>query len=403
MQNNKYILLAIFLSLTLFNVSHAKSYCGESKQSCGEINNSNSNGLINDNYWVNTWANFISTLNTKLSQQKLVTPNKLIAVNTSQQSYQFKKIDFNHFASREERLKDSAVVDHYRNVDVKDPAILLKAGRSALAVGDYAKAKKWLGQLLEIEEEKGKETIGLADALHEMGHLNLNLGKYNKAAPLFLRALSIKEKILTLEHPSVAATWAKLGDLYKAKNELGKAEDFYLRALAIYEKHSGLEEGVVADMWMDLGDIYLVKNQYDKAEKFYLRSKAIHKKNSGSNHPIISRIDAKLAEVFTHKGDLQKGENFYLKSIAVAKKTLGKNHVSVARALKNLADFYKKNKHYRVAERSYKETLSVAVKVFGEKSPFVAEVVKSLTEVYESLGEFKKAEELKKKTIQAYT
>ena len=408
MKINKSIYLFVILLSGFAGVSEAKS---QYNQNSGN-NVETSTPLKSTNYFINSWANIINKLSSKphslfQNQSNDARHHSKNVTIHSAKKHTYIRIDFKHEASREDYMKNAAIVEHYSNIGkhakIQDTKALLKAGTSALAVGKYGKAKKWLTQLVKIEEDKGEESLELADALHAMGMLHLDLGQYDKALPLFTRSLALKEKKLSIEAPSVADTQAKLGDLYKAKGMLRRAEEFYLKALSIHKKHTGLEDSAIADIWMELGDIYFQRGEYGKAEKYFLRSKSINTKSRGANHPIITRIDSKLAEIFTHNGDLEKGEDFYLKAVETAKQTLGENHTTVARAMKNLADFYKNNKHYRQAEHSYQETLKVATKVFGKKAPFVAEVVKSLSEVYESMGNFKKAEQLKKQLIQQYS
>ena len=417
MKINKLVLLSIFVTFSTINSAYSKSFCTSVDVGCrkynSKIDSPNKKKLIgklvrdampeqqsSQNMaglsGLGSLVRLAADIPQALGFTPTLSPMQSHGLDAVQISMEFP-------ASRDEQLNNTKAVEHHSKMKIsKNPNALLKAGQSALKAGNYGKAKKWLGELLEIREAEGKESIELADALHEMGNLYLSLGQYDKAAPLFLRALSLKEKKLSTEHPSGAKTKAKLGDLYKAKGAFSKAENFYLQALAIYEKHSGLEETTVADIRLDLGDIYLARADYVKAERLYNRAVAISQKIRGVNHPVIARLDAKLAEVFTAKGDLMKAEKFYGKSVAIIKHSLGENHASYARAVKKLADFYKENGHYRNAKRSYTKAITVASRAFGAKHPFVAELSKSLSEVYEQLGDYTEAEEMKKKAIKAY-
>jgi uncharacterized protein HemY len=56
----------------------------------------------------------------------------------------------------------------------------------------------------------------------------------------YRRAISIREKALGTEHPEVAKTWEKLGQLYCAQKQYGKAEQFFLKVLLSGRRNSGL-------------------------------------------------------------------------------------------------------------------------------------------------------------------
>ena len=410
MKYNNSILLLITLFFGLSNVASAKFYCAEKNMGCFKNNHIMASGggsiEVQNIESARQKNNYYKRLQILLSltpndMQKHRGNNQSISRKLPVEGLMVKKVDFDFNASRE--VPTQKATNPKKAKTNSDPKFLFRAGKRALDMENYPEAKKYFKELLSILEAKGEESLELANALHEMGRLHLNLGAYGKAAPLFLRSLSLKEKKLSLEHPSVASTRAKLGDLYKAQGAFGKAEKFYLRALSIYEKHSGLEEKTVAEIKMNMGDIYFSKKQYVKAEKFYFKATAIYKKVlHGSNHPIIVRIDAKLAEIYAQNGDLRKAEDFYLDAIVKSKKVLGPEHASVARAMKKLADFYQNNKHYKNAEKNYLLTLSVATKAFGRDHPFVAEVRKSLSDVYESLGQHQKADSFRKKSMQIY-
>ena len=61
-------------------------------------------------------------------------------------------------------------------------------------------------------------------------------GRYNKAEPLYKRALDIREKTLGSDHPYVAISLDNLANLYYNQGNLDKAEPLYMRALDIREK-----------------------------------------------------------------------------------------------------------------------------------------------------------------------
>jgi tetratricopeptide (TPR) repeat protein len=65
--------------------------------------------------------------------------------------------------------------------------------------------------------------------------------RYEQAAPLYQRALEIKEKVLGPDHPSTATSLNNLAGLYKSQGNYEQAAPLYQRALAIFEKMLGPE------------------------------------------------------------------------------------------------------------------------------------------------------------------
>jgi|SRR5271166_762227 len=64
-------------------------------------------------------------------------------------------------------------------------------------------------------------------------------GKYSEAIPLAQRILSLRERELGADHPSVATALSDLAMLYYQAGRYGEAEPLYQRASAIYEKALG--------------------------------------------------------------------------------------------------------------------------------------------------------------------
>jgi tetratricopeptide (TPR) repeat protein len=85
----------------------------------------------------------------------------------------------------------------------------------------------------------------LAQGLDEAAALNqqviqlYNHGRYSEATPLAQRALTIREKALSPDHPDIAGSLNSLASLYRAQGRYADAESLFDRSLAIREKVFG--------------------------------------------------------------------------------------------------------------------------------------------------------------------
>jgi tetratricopeptide (TPR) repeat protein len=70
--------------------------------------------------------------------------------------------------------------------------------------------------------------------------------RFDKAEPLFNRALAAWEKTLGPEHPEVALSLYNLAELHRVQHHYAQAEPLYKRALAIQEKSLGANHPKVA-------------------------------------------------------------------------------------------------------------------------------------------------------------
>jgi tetratricopeptide (TPR) repeat protein len=69
--------------------------------------------------------------------------------------------------------------------------------------------------------------------MNNLGALHEKQGHYEKAEPLFSRAMEILEKALGPEHPNVAVGLNNLAQLYRAQGQYDKAKPLFRRALDI--------------------------------------------------------------------------------------------------------------------------------------------------------------------------
>jgi len=80
-----------------------------------------------------------------------------------------------------------------------------------------------------VKKVLGEEHPSTAISYNNLAELYRNIGEYQKAEPLYLKALNIREKILGEEHPSTATSYNNLAGLYRNIGEYQKAEPLYLK------------------------------------------------------------------------------------------------------------------------------------------------------------------------------
>ncbi len=88
-------------------------------------------------------------------------------------------------------------------------------------------------------EEDSRDLLAEARILQRSGDLYYGFGQYEEAEPLYLRALSIREKQLGAEHPDTANSLNNLALLYRVQGKYAEAEPLYQKAIIIAKKALG--------------------------------------------------------------------------------------------------------------------------------------------------------------------
>ena len=253
-------------------------------------------------------------------------------------------------------------------------------------------------------EKSGKYTLSLRAALPEeielaeAERLNQQVfqlgeqGKYNEAIALAEKALAIRQRILSNEHPDVAVSLDNLAFLYHAQGRYSEAETLYLQSLEMLKHLLGEEHPGVATSLNALALLYKDQGKYEKAENYNLQALEMRKRLLGEEHPSVATSLNNLAVLYGAQGRYKEAEDYYLQAWEMRKRLLGEEHPEVATSLNNLADLYLNQGKYEKAEIYSLQALEMTKRLLGEEHPSVATSLNNLAVLYGAQGRYKEAE-----------
>jgi tetratricopeptide (TPR) repeat protein len=241
---------------------------------------------------------------------------------------------------------------------------------------------------------------GRAWALHCLGYLFAQQGRYGDAEKMFQRALQGKEKALGPDHTSTLDTVNNLGLLYSDQGKLAEAEHMYRRALQGKEKALGVEHPLTLQTLNNLGLLYADQGKLDEAEQIYLRTLRGYEKALGPEHPSTLQTLNNLGLLYTDQGKYDMAEPLYRETLQLREKVLGMEHPQTLTSINNLARFLESQGKYDAAEPLYRETLQLREKVLGIEHPQTLTSMNNLARFLESQGKYDAAEPLYRETLQ---
>jgi CHAT domain-containing protein len=251
--------------------------------------------------------------------------------------YYFKKEEFD----KVEKFQQRALDIRKKSLGPEHPLVLFSLNNLAALYqlrGDYIKAEPLFRQVLTIAEKfLGPEHPDVAKPLTNLAFLYYQLAYYQvaspegqslyyeKAEPLYQRALAINEKALGPEHPEVASSLFNLASLYTERGDYAKAEKLFQRALAIREKVLGPEHSDVAFALKGLAVLRVRKGDYLSAEPLYQRALAVMEKALPADSQPICDLLYKLGVLYAAKGDIAQALTFLSRANTVAESNLTNN------------------------------------------------------------------------------
>jgi len=154
------------------------------------------------------------------------------------------------------------------------------------------------------------------------------IGEYEKACPLYERALAIREKVLGTNHPNTVMVLDNLASLMETLGDYEAAEMLYRRLVSIMEMTVGDSHPKTLTAAIDVG--VLIRDHMNQGDAQAILIDVIKKCESMEEYDatIYTRSLSALGKL--HEMQHQKNEAIqcYEKCLEIRLETLGKDHES---------------------------------------------------------------------------
>ncbi|RUS84456.1 hypothetical protein EGW08_007785, partial [Elysia chlorotica] len=151
-------------------------------------------------------------------------------------------------------------------------------------LGNVEEAISYYEKALEYQKNEDDNDAEVADTLHNMGVMQMKVGKYKEALELCTKSFQMYEKLYFANMPPAMAVM--LGNIAVCHRNLGQveqAESMYLKSIEISEKSVGRQHPHVALGLMNIGTLEINRKQFEKAEVYFKESVDIFQKSETSN------------------------------------------------------------------------------------------------------------------------
>jgi CHAT domain-containing protein len=261
--------------------------------------------------------------------------------------------------------------------------------------GRYSEALASSQRALSLAEKRlGTEHPTVAEWVNHIAYLNDMQGRYPEAERLYRRALAMREKALGANHPAVAATLNNLAGSYQEQGRYAEAEPLFRRALAIREKALGKNHGDFAQSLHNLGLLLSAQGRYSEAEPLFRQGLTIREKVHGTESLEVANSLFGLAQLYRNQGRYAEAERYAKRDAAIQEKILGPNHRDTGAAIDNLATIYFYLNRFNDAEPLFKRSLAIREKLLGPDHALVGQTMGNLAATYNALNRLSEAEPL---------
>ena len=205
-----------------------------------------------------------------------------------------------------------------------------------------------------------------------------------------------------------SASYDRLGDIAKARNDYYAAEGYYAKALEIgkrlakkYPDDPKMQRDLSVS-YNNLGDIAKARNDYKAAEGYYAKALEIDEKlaekypeDLGMQHDLSVLYD-NLGDIAEARNDYKAAEGYYAKALEIGERLAEKYpedpqmQCDLSVSYERLGNIAKARNDYNAAEGYYAKTLEICEKL-AEKYPEDPQMQRNLSVSYNKLGGIAKA------------
>ena len=268
-------------------------------------------------------------------------------------------------------------------------------GRVYRQLGLYDQAEALLVKALARREAAAAiPDDGVADTVSELAEVAREKGDYQRAETLHRRALDLRRGLHGDRHDSVASSTNSLGLALEQQGRYEEAEALLRTAIARWRELRPAGDPQVAVALNNLGLLLRRVGRYQDAEPVLKEALDIRRQAFGSRHPLLANSLMQYGQLLDELGRWDEAERHMRESLEMRLQVLGADHPLVGSAYNNLASLAHDRRQYEAAEALYRASLDLSRKSWGDDHPETAVTLNNLASLMEDRGDPAAAEPL---------
>jgi tetratricopeptide (TPR) repeat protein len=266
-------------------------------------------------------------------------------------------------------------------------------GKYAAAQPLYKKALEIRGRLLTDDHPD------TAVSCNNLAHSLWSQGKSAEAQPLFEKALAICRRLLTDDHPQTALSFDNLAANLSQQGKYAAARPLCEKALAIRLQLLGDDHPDTAQSYNNVAYNLQAQGRYAAAQPLLEKSLAIRRRLHTDNHPSTARSYNNLAANLNAQGKYAAAQPLYEKALAIKRRLLTVDHPDTALSYNNLAGNLNAQGKYAAAQPLFEQALGIRRQLLGEDHRDTADSYNNVAMNLQSQGKSAEAQPLFEKAL----
>jgi tetratricopeptide (TPR) repeat protein len=268
------------------------------------------------------------------------------------------------------------------------------------AQGQYAAAQQLLEKALAIRRRLlSDDHPDTANSYNNLGYNLTVQGRHAAAQQLLEKALAIRCRLLSDDHPDTANSYNRLGYNLTVQEQYAAAQQLLEKALAIRRRLLSDDHLDTANSYIDLAYSLHAQGQYAAAQSHLEKALAIRRRLLSDDHPDTATSYHNLAYNLSAQGQYAAAQPLYEKALAINRRLLSDDHPYTATSYLNLAINLNAQGQYAAAQPLYEKALAIRRRLLSDDHPHTAASYSTLAINLDAQGQYAAAQPLYEKAL----
>ncbi|UJR11388.1 hypothetical protein I4U23_015568 [Adineta vaga] len=254
---------------------------------------------------------------------------------------------------------------------------LQRLGALMIEMGQYNKAIEIYQNLLNATQSYEDEA-GVSSVYNQLGAVYNRIGDFDQALNYYKKSLTMKNKFLFSNDPSLSPIYSNIGSVLRNQNQLDEALKYMTRALNIEREASPPNELRLASYHNNIGLVFMDKGRYSEALSNYEQALEIQQRCLPSNHPELATLYNNIGTIYNEWKEYSKALSYYERSLEIMQKSLPSGHPDLATAYNNIGSLYNELYDYEKALLFYERALNIMQRSLPANHPSLLDVYRNL-------------------------
>ncbi len=270
-----------------------------------------------------------------------------------------------------------------------------RSGADAFRELRYGEAEKQFQAAINEAKLFGEHDLRLATSLTNLGVLYNSRGQFDKAEPLFERAVAIKQKSLGAFDVDVVDSAARLCQFYLKRKKCEKADPICQKIIQFGDMQIR-DLNNMDGSFKHLESYFSHHKDMDKAKALLAQMKQLtHGKSTNNSLELAVLLDQVADSYMERRQGTNKteSERLYKQSLGLREHVLSGNHLALAQSYANLGKLYAQEGRHALAEPLLQKAYAISKETVGTAKPQTYGYLDALAQSTLALGKPAKAEE----------